>query len=126
MAYACGLYDLKLGPFCGPLGWGATDFNHCIVLPVKDLSMFDFMITIETIWAIFVYKQWKKTAFESLSRDFSSFKNVVVSVTNLCQDQLKISRENTKLPRKPQLENNLLPQDIDWRHAVLSYYWLRI
>ena len=43
----------------------------------------------------------KKRAFESLSRDFSSFKNIVVSLTNLCQGQLKISRVNAKLPRKP-------------------------
>ena len=43
----------------------------------------------------------KKTVFESLSHDFSTFKNVVVSLTNLYQGQLKISQENAKLPRKP-------------------------
>ena len=43
----------------------------------------------------------EKPAFQSLSRDFSLLKNVVVSLTNLCQGQLKISGENAKLPRKP-------------------------
>ena len=38
-----------------------------------------------------------KTAFESGSRDFSSFKNFVIPVTNLCQGQWKLNRENTKL-----------------------------
>ena len=42
-----------------------------------------------------------KTAFEGISCDFSLFKNFVVSVTNLCQGQLKISQENAKLPKKP-------------------------
>ena len=41
----------------------------------------------------------EKTAFESLSHDFSSFKNFVVSVTNLCQGNLKISQENAKLSK---------------------------
>ena len=43
----------------------------------------------------------KKRAFESLSRDFSSFKNVVVSLTNLCQGQLKKVEKTRKYP-----ENN--------------------
>ena len=42
----------------------------------------------------------KKQAFESLSRDFSSFKNVVVSLTNVRQGQLKISRENAQPEKK--------------------------
>ena len=54
----------------------------------------------------------KKQAFESLSRDFSLFKNVVVSLTNLCQGQLKISRENAKLPRKPHNQKRKYPQMI--------------
>ena len=61
----------------------------------------------------------KKRAFESVSHDFSSFKNVVVSLTNLCQGQLKISRENTKLPRKPgNRKRKYSPKDTPWRHAV--------
>ena len=54
----------------------------------------------------------KKRAFESLSRDFSLFKNVVVSLTNLCQGQLKISRENAKLPRKPRNRKRKYPPKI--------------
>ena len=45
-----------------------------------------------------------KTACESLSQDFSSFKNFVGSVTNLCQGQLKISQEKVKIPKKPKKE----------------------
>ena len=80
----------------------------------KMIIMVDFikyiLQTIE-IRAIFVYKHWK-TAFESLSRDFSSFKNVVVSLKNMCQGQLKISRENAKLPRKPRNRKRKNPKDI--------------
>ena len=61
----------------------------------------------------------KKTAFESLSRDFSSFKNFVVSVTNMCQGQWKISPENVKLPKKPR--RNLLSQNINWHRLGLLF-----
>ena len=56
-----------------------------------------------TIQAIFVYnlQTMEKTAFESLSRDFPRLKMSWLLLTNLCQGQLKISRENAKLPRKP-------------------------
>ena len=53
----------------------------------------------------------KKTAFESLSHDFSSFKIVVVK---------NKSRKPTITQKTTQPEKNLLPQDIDWRHAILS------
>ena len=64
----------------------------------------------------------EKTAFESLSRGLSWFKNVIVSLTNLCQGQLKISPENAKITHKTtQPETKKLPKDIFWRHAVSSY-----
>ena len=41
---------------------------------------------------------------------------------NLSQGQLKKKLKKCEITQKTtQPENNLLPQDIDWRHAVLSY-----
>ena len=64
----------------------------------------------------------KNPAFESLSPDFSLFKNVAVSLTNLCQGQLKNKSRKRKTTQKTtQPEKKKLPKDIEWRHAVLSY-----
>ena len=58
----------------------------------------------------------KTPAFGSLSSDFSSFKNVMVSL-----NQLKKSRKREITQKTTQAEKKLLPKDIDWRHAVLFY-----
>ena len=80
----------------------------CVAM-VPVISWYPQNLLILTYTSYLCLQTLEKTAFESLSRDFSSFKNVVVSLTNLCQGQLKISRENAKLPRKPRNQKRKKP-----------------
>ena len=77
-------------------------------------------LTCRNIRAIFVYNE--KTSVWKPKTWFSSFNNIVISLRNLCQGQLKISRVNAKLPRKPRNRKRKYPQMSPlWRHAVSSY-----